>query len=627
MMKKLFYAAEAAAVLFCLLSCENMLNEKFDTKTVEGSNGSLSWKYDVLNREITVSGSCDASAPFTSSLLTGIDAERVQKVNVQGASIYLGDRAFCDFDNIKVIKLKKGISGAGKDIFDGLDLEKLEISDDVDIHGWDPDWAHGCNRDICRWYVSGGTLYITGVGNMSDAGWKSQTFTSVVISENIKNICNDAFNGCSGLTSITIPSGITAIGANAFYGCTGISNLTIPSGVTYVGINAFYSWTSGQKITLSWASSDTTTRTLPGLNSTATSAAVTYSDGRTYTATSSQITWYVSGNTLYVNGYGTVEWLSGLYGKTYANVVVGDGFTGVSSSNAWAGVAAVKNVSLPSTLTTIYSSTFSGCTGLTSMVLPSSVQTIGTYAFSGCTGITSLQIPADVKTIDSNAFAGWTSAQTITVGWSPSDTAIRSLSGLNSTTNSTNSTSTTTITVGYSPNAANVYFSDGSKCGGCGSIDNYTYVPNYTVTTTGCWFIAIDGTNIATLYVNGTGIMSSSGWSSFSFTKAVLSGVTSIGTSAFYGNTSLMSITIPSTVTSIGSNAFNNCTGITNLTIPSSVVTIDSYAFGGWTSAQTITLGWASTDTTTRSLTGIGTSYTNAKVYYSDGVQYTAAGN
>jgi hypothetical protein len=54
--------------------------------------------------------------------------------------------------------------------------------------------------------------------------------------------------------------------------------------------------------------------------------------------------------------------------------------------------------------------------------------------------------------------------------------------------------------------------------------------------------------------------------------------VTSIGNDAFYTNTSLTSVTIPSSVTSIGIRAFVGC-GFANVTIPNSVTSIGDLAF------------------------------------------------
>ena len=66
--------------------------------------------------------------------------------------------------------------------------------------------------------------------------------------------------------------------------------------------------------------------------------------------------------------------------------------------------------------------------------------------------------------------------------------------------------------------------------------------------------------------------------------------VVKIGTSAFYGKTSITSITMPDSVTSIEFAAFSGCTGLTGtLTIPNSVATIGDGAFS-WCAGLTGTL-------------------------------------
>ena len=67
-------------------------------------------------------------------------------------------------------------------------------------------------------------------------------------------------------------------------------------------------------------------------------------------------------------------------------------------------------------------------------------------------------------------------------------------------------------------------------------------------------------------------------------------GITGISDQAFYRCRKLTEITIPEGVTSIGASAFKDCTSLSAITIPDSVTSIGDYAFSGCTSLKKITI-------------------------------------
>lgn len=67
--------------------------------------------------------------------------------------------------------------------------------------------------------------------------------------------------------------------------------------------------------------------------------------------------------------------------------------------------------------------------------------------------------------------------------------------------------------------------------------------------------------------------------------------VTTIGVGAFYGCSSLTSVTIPNSVTTIGDGAFSSCSGLTSVTIGNSVTTIEWNAFAECPNLKSVTFG------------------------------------
>ena len=68
------------------------------------------------------------------------------------------------------------------------------------------------------------------------------------------------------------------------------------------------------------------------------------------------------------------------------------------------------------------------------------------------------------------------------------------------------------------------------------------------------------------------------------------SSVTSIGSGAFSGNTSLRSVSLPVGVKKIGQEAFADCTALTSVSLPSTLESVGAGAFYGCSSLKTVTI-------------------------------------
>ena len=93
----------------------------------------------------------------------------------------------------------------------------------------------------------------------------------------------------------------------------------------------------------------------------------------------------------------------------------------------------------------------------------------------------------------------------------------------------------------------------------------------------------------------GSGVTSIGSYAFYSCTGltsvTIPNSVTIIGGFTFYGCTGLASVTIGNSVTSIADSTFYGCTSLTSMTIPNSVTSIGTYAFQGCTGLTSVTIG------------------------------------
>lgn len=207
-------------------------------------------------------------------------------------------------------------------------------------------------------------------------------------------------------------------------------------------------------------------------------------------------------------------------GKYYAVTCIGDYAFRKSNS--------LTSVTIPNSVTSIGNYAFSNCSSLASASIPNSVTSIGIYAFGGCPRLTSLTIPNSVTTIGQEAFYNCPAITSI-----PSSVSIIGGMAFHETPWYNNQ-----------PDGL-VYINNNLYCYKGTMPDNSTVV------------IDEETTNICNL--------------------------------AFKDCKGLISIIITNNVKSIGHNAFQNC-GLKSVTIGTGVTSIGSNVFFGNTPAKVIWL-------------------------------------
>ena len=136
--------------------------------------------------------------------------------------------------------------------------------------------------------------------------------------------------------------------------------------------------------------------------------------------TTGTITKYVESDTVVVipskiNGI-TVETIgnTAFQNSAVTSVTIPDSVTAIYSG-AFANCSQLTNISIPNSVTFIGFSTFEHCTSLKSITLPSSLNSISEALFFGCSQLTTIHIPDSVSSIQSYAFYHCGNLETIRI--------------------------------------------------------------------------------------------------------------------------------------------------------------------------------------------------------------------
>ena len=369
-----------------------------------------------------------------------------------------GSIQFVAFDDAEAAKggLIKNAAGSSSQIYWAFNdaTKTLTVSGTGDIN-WDgsPDCYKGGENPPWNKYKSQienlvidegitGTSQIKIFANL--ANLKNIQFPST-----FTKLYSGAFASCGGLESVTLPEQLVSMGDVVFSNCTNLKTLVVqnralrtptsgnwstgtysdqpgnklPTDLTVYG----YRYTDDNKdkdTTLyqyvQWQNTNRPDGDMQKINFVAFDDATSASSG--LIVGSNNILWVFDKNTktLTVSGEGNITWDAKLY-KAGDNppwatfipqiekLVIGEGITGSSETKLFANLTCLKQISFPSTFTSMGDGTFATASALENVVIPATVTKMGPVVFSACDSLKSLTVLNRTMRII-NAESDWTTA-------------------------------------------------------------------------------------------------------------------------------------------------------------------------------------------------------------------------
>ena len=606
-----------------------------DTSAFEGCS--------TLNKLTFASEINESSNPLTIGVSAFKNCINLTSVNLAQYTETIGNAAFENCYSLKSITIHNNLKHIGASAFakcivlNGLTLNNGLL--DIGVYAFD-------ECEAITNIVLPNTVTSVGAGAFRNA----KALQYVTLSTSMTAIANSTFQNCVNLREVELHEKISKIGISAFSCCTEMKTVRILGDVSNWGNNAFYRC---ENLTSLYINSSIT-ETLYNENY------IFYNAG-------------INGNgitlTIGADGYipdGLFEPLHAVNAPKITSIVIEDGATEINYFSNYNYLPYVTNITIPNSVTSIASGSFSGCNKLESITLPfvgasttanngydqvfgyifgytirsysSTVRgatyqyasdsdyyhyyipntlktvvitggsNIGDYAFKNCVNLTSVTIGNSVTSIGSSAFSGCSSLESITLPFVGAKADV---------------TSSETYQYPFG------YIFGTSSYTGSYSAEQYYYGDNTSSTTSTTYYIP---SSLKSVTITGGNILDG----------------------AFYNCSSLTSITIAdnATISSIVITLNYNYSGSTSSTVrvangqtwnrPTNP-TRSGYVFTGWYTNSSCTTRYDFTDTITGNMTLYAgwtemsmdsvysenqinpTSYTSSSDYYYVSTSYTSS--
>ena len=528
------------------------------------------------------------------------DCASLTSVNIPEKVISIGKSAFSGCASLASITIPENVTSIGASAFsDCTSLSSITIPEKVTSIGASA--FYNCRGEL----IINSKIIETDFSNADSSPRKwlnGSKISKVIIGDGVKQIGNMAFYYCTSLTDIAISNSVVLIDEKAFSTCTSLTDVTIGDSVISIGESAFLACSKIVKVNISnlaaWCRiiwGDTNSNPLS-------KGAGLYLNGKQLTELTipSEIT--------EVKSYAFYRCVS------LTSVIIPDSVTSIGN-HAFYGCSGLTSATIGNGVTSIGEYAFYGCSGLTSATISNGVTSIGDSAFRGCSALAEIYCkPTTPPTLGGTAvFDNGPSKRKIYVpsasveayktatNWSEyADQIVADPSSGASTSQyfieytSTDGAVVTPYAEDFGANLiSNVYengkgriYFDGAitKIGenafrNCSTLSGIT-IPNGVIE---CCSNAFNGCSL----LSRVDITDLSAWCGIDFGK-VYANPLCYGSKLYLNGVESTDLTIPSDVTAIKQYAFYGCTSLVSVTIHDKVISIGGSAFGACVSISRV---------------------------------------
>ncbi len=335
--------------------CTSLTDVTFSKSVTSIGNGAFAKCTNL--KEITIPGNVTSIGEGAFEKCSNL-----KEITLSDGATSIGDYVFADCTSLTSITIPDSVTSIGEGAFiDCTGLKEITIPDSVTNIG---EFAfYNCTNlssvyinDLMNWCnIDFSSIESNPIYNGGDLYVNNKLLTGFEISNEITQIKNYTFYGCTSLTNVTIPDSVTSIGEASFSYCNNLSSITIPDSVTSIG-DSFY-------------------------------GTAYYNDNNNW-----------SDDVLYINNHlirANLE-IEGAY-------VIKEGTKTISGA-AFSDCRKLTSVTIPDSVTYIGDSAFEFCTRLEDVNFGMGVVHIGNSTFENCISLIHLTLPGNLNYIGNFAF-------------------------------------------------------------------------------------------------------------------------------------------------------------------------------------------------------------------------------